>query len=160
MAAMGVNSPAEARAMKISWTAAPSRAGRVDAGGIVARRPRFAIVLERPANRGEGEFRPRDFCPIEKPHLEALGSRLNRLFQQPRAIDQLYLADARNVVYRQQSFDLDTGSRLLPGLSLRAGACRLIEFEISRRQSPVAVTRVNRSPAQKKLIAPSRNRAH
>jgi hypothetical protein len=81
MAAMGVNSPAEPRAIKISWNAAPSRAGRVDAGGIVARRPRFAIVLERPANGGEGEFRPRDFGPIEKPHLEALGSRLNRLFQ-------------------------------------------------------------------------------
>src|SRR6266404_4371123 len=107
-------------ALKTCWNAAPSRAGRVDAGRVVARRPRFAIVLERPANRREGEFRPRDFCPIEKPDLEALGSRLNRLFQQPRSIDQLYLADARNVVYCQQSFDLYTSPSLLPGLDRKS----------------------------------------
>ena len=143
MAAMGVNSPAEPRAIKISWNAAPSRAGRVDAGGIVARRPRFAIVLERPANRGEGELRPRNFCPIEEPDLKALGSRLNPFFQQPCAIDQLYLADARNVVYRQQSFYFYTSSSLLPGLPLRTRTRRLIELEVTCRQSPIAVTRVD-----------------
>src|SRR5207244_4528757 len=96
--------PPSRGAPKVLSNATLSRAGRVDAGRVVARSSRFAIVLERPANRGEGELRPRDFRPIEEPDLKALRSRLNPFFQQPRAIDQLYLADARNGVYRQQYF--------------------------------------------------------
>src|SRR6516164_7559928 len=126
----------------------PSGARRIDAGGEIARRPRLAIMLQRPADRGERELAPWDLLPVEEPDLETFRSGLDRLVEQPGTIDQLHLADPRDVINRQQSFDLDSRPGFLPGLALSAGARRFVELEIAGRQGPVAVARVDRTAAQ------------
>src|SRR5262245_6082402 len=95
-----------------------SEAGRVGAGRHIGRRPRLTIVLQRPAYGGESELVPRDFLPTEEPDLQAFLSCLDGFVEKAGAIDQLYLADARDVVDREQPLDLDPGACLLPRLAL------------------------------------------
>ena len=95
--------------------------------------PRLAIMLQRPADRWESQLGPRDLLPVEEADLKALGPGGDRLVEQPGAIDQLHLADARDVVDRQQPFDLDPRPRLLPGLALGASARRFIRVQESPR---------------------------
>src|SRR5438876_5146224 len=88
------------------------RTRRIDAGGEVAGSPGFAVVLERPADRRKGEPVPGNLLPAKEPDLEALLSGLNSFVEQAGAIDQLHLADARNVVDCEQPLDLDPCPRL------------------------------------------------
>src|SRR5271169_2791768 len=99
-------------------------------------------MLQRPADRREGEIGPRDFVPAEQTDLETLRPCRDGLVQQPRAKDQLHLADPRNVIDREEPLDLDPGVRLLPSLALGSGTRRLVELEIAGRQGPIAVTRL------------------
>src|SRR5271167_3694056 len=112
--------------MRAAWSGSSPRVssitGWIDAGGKITCRPRLSIVLKRPSYRRESEFAPRDLLPLEEPDLKALRSRLDGLVQQAGTIDQLHLADPRNVVNRQQSFDLDPRPRLFPSLALGSGA--------------------------------------
>src|SRR5271169_1453134 len=149
--------------MRAAWSdSSPRRTsitGRIDAGGKIACRPRLSIVLKRPSYRRESELAPRDLPPLEEPDLEALRSGLDGLVQQARAVDQLHLADPRNIVNRQQSFDLDPRPGLLPSLALGSGAGRFIELKIASGQGPIAVARVNRTAAQQNTLTPSGDRA-
>src|SRR6516164_258208 len=85
---------------------------------------------------------------------------MNRLVQQPGAVDQLHLADARNVIDREQTFDLDPRPCLLPGFALSAGTGRLVELEKARRQGPIAVLRFDRTANKQNALFPSGDRAH
>src|SRR6516225_7367367 len=101
--------------MRAAWLGSSprrtSKTGRIDARGKITCRPRLSIVLKRPSYRRESELAPRDFPPFEKPDFEALGSRLDGLVQQAGTIDQLHLADPRNVVIASS-----------PSISIRARA--------------------------------------
>ena len=149
--------------MRAAWLGSSprrtSKTGRVDARGKITCRPRLSIVLKRPSYRRESELAPRDFPPFEKPDFEALRSGLDGLVQQASTIDQLHLADPRNVVNRQQSFDLDPRPRLFPRLALGSGAGRFVELKIASGQGLITVARVDRATAQQNAFTPSRDRA-
>src|SRR5271169_1065009 len=103
------------------------------------------IVLQGPADRWEGEIEPRDFVPVEETDFEALGPRRDGFVEQPRAKDQLHLANSRDVVDRQQPFDLDPRARFFPGLALGARTGGFVELKIARGQGPETVTRLDRT---------------
>ena len=79
--------------------------------------------------------------------------------RQPRAIEDLHLAQPRDVVDREQRVDLDPGARLFPGFALGAVDRRLVELHIAGRQGPEAHARIDRAPAQEDAVLPSRDRA-
>src|SRR5580658_5202022 len=109
----------------------------------VARGGAVAVVVERPAHRGEGEVVPGDLLPGEELDLEALGPGREFRRRQMGAIDELHLADARNVVDGEQAVDSDARLRLFPGLADGPGRRRFIELEVSGRQGPVATPRID-----------------
>src|SRR5690349_22345904 len=125
-----------------------SRSRRVDPSGKVAASACLALVLKRPVHRWEGKLGPRDVLPGEESHFETFLPGPHRLVEKAGAIDQLNLADPRNVIDGEQPFDLDAGSRLLPGFALGAGACRLVELQKTGRPRPIPVTRLDRAPHQ------------
>src|SRR5579862_8244936 len=100
---------------------------RVAARRRVAALLDFMLVVQRPAHRREGDVVPRDLVPAEERHVEALRARFDPAVDEARAIDQLYLAEACDVIDRQQAVDRDLGAGLLPGLALGAGAGRFVE---------------------------------
>src|ERR1051326_8827572 len=71
-------------------------------GCEVAGRLRLALVVQGPMHRRERGLVPRDVVPMEEGDFEALRSRRDRLVEEARPVDQLYLADARDVVDRQE----------------------------------------------------------
>src|SRR5215469_9484004 len=77
-------------------------AGReVSGGGAVA------VVVERPAYRRKGDVVPGDLVPAEESDLKAFGTggELGRC--QVGAVDDLHLADARDIIDGEQSVDGD-----------------------------------------------------
>src|SRR5690349_3931826 len=103
-------------------------------------------MIERPTHRGEGEVVPRDVAPGEELDLEAFGAGGELRAREMRAIDQLHLADARNVIDRQQAVDDDPRIGLFPGFADRAGERRLVKLEKSRGQGPIAAPRIDGAP--------------
>ena len=79
--------------------------------------------------------------------------------EQASAIDQLHLADPRDVVNGEQALDLDPRPRLFPGLALGSGASRLVQFEIARGQGPKAVARLDRAADQQDALTRAGDRA-
>src|SRR6266404_7839716 len=69
------------------------RVGRRAAGRQIAGDERFLFMVQGPADGWKGEIVPRDLIPAEQPDFEALGPGHHRLVEQPRAVDQLHLAD-------------------------------------------------------------------
>src|SRR5215831_8526847 len=95
-----------------------------------------ALMVQGPAHRRKSDLVPRDLIPPEEADFEALRPGRDRLVGEPGAVDQLYLAEPRDVVDRQQPLDKDAGARLFPGLPPRASRGGLVQFEIARRQGP------------------------
>src|ERR1700675_2181252 len=95
---------------------------RGGAGGEVAGAPRVAVVVEGPMHRWESDVVPRDLVPGEERDFEAFGARGHGVVEEARAVDQLDLADPRNVVDREEPLDLNLCLGLLPGLALGPGA--------------------------------------
>jgi hypothetical protein len=58
-------------------------------------------------HRGEGDVVPRDLVPGEERDFEAFGAGRDRIVDEAGAVDQLDLADPRDVVDRQEPLDLD-----------------------------------------------------
>ena len=70
------------------------------------------------------------------------------------AIEELDLADARDVVEREQLMHLEVGPRLLPRFPRRGGLGALVQFHEAGRQGPVADARRDRPAAQQHLVLP------
>src|SRR2546423_12767077 len=66
-----------------------SGTGWIYPSGEIARSAGLAIVLERPADRGEGKLLPRDLFPPVECDLQALLSRLDRIVEKPGTVDEL-----------------------------------------------------------------------
>ena len=67
----------------------------------------FVIVVQCPDDGRKGEIVPRDSIPIEQRHFFAFLAGRAIGGQQPCPVDELHLADARNVVDREQGVDFD-----------------------------------------------------
>src|SRR5690242_14134051 len=93
------------------WPLLPLRCGGVGgrgvAGGEVAGAPRLAVVVEGPAHRREGDLVPRDLVPGEERDFEAFRAGRDRVVDEAGAVDQLDLADPRDIVDRQEALDPD-----------------------------------------------------
>ena len=114
----------------------------------------LAIVLQRPMDRREGVLVFRQLVPAEQADFGALRPRLDRRRFQGRAIEELDLADARNVVEREQLMHFEVGPRLLPRFPRRGGLGALVQFHEAGRQGPVADARRDRPAAQQHLVLP------
>src|SRR5882724_436395 len=134
-------------------------ARRVAARAELAALDRLAIVRESPADRGEGDLRPRDFVPSEQPDLGAFRPGRDVRRGQVRAIDDLHLREPRDRVDREHALDLDLGARLLPGLAKRAVGGGLVQLVIAGRQGPETFSRIDGAPAQQDAVLPAADRA-
>ncbi len=56
--------------------------------------------------------------------------------QQPRAVEQVHLADAHHVEHREQALQLDARAGLFVGFAQRAGFGGLAEFHEAGGQRP------------------------
>ena len=129
-------------------------ARRVGADGEGGFAGDFAIVLQRPMDRREGVLVFRQLVPAEQADFGALRPRLDRRRPEGCAIEQLDLADARDVVERKQLVHFEVGPRLLPRFPRRGGLGALVQFHEAGRQGPVADARRDRPAAQQHLVLP------
>src|SRR3972149_5159937 len=112
------------------------------------------IVRERVAHGGERELVPRHFVLGVQPRLESLGAGVKVEIEQPRAEQDVYLADVRDVVERVERTDFHPCVGLLQSLAQRALTCGFAVFHVAGGPRPQPVTRLDRAAAQQDPVLP------
>ena len=90
----------------------------------------------------------------EERALEALATRRERLAAHACAIRDVQLSDVRQFELAVRREDLDVGASLLGGLTSGPVGHRLVEFEESGGDRPLAVGRLDRAAAEQDLSVP------
>src|SRR5258708_1476679 len=110
--------------------------------------PVLEPALEGRADGTESDLGPRDVGLVEQRDLQRFLARLEFEVEQPRAVEKVYLVDARHRDHAEWRAELDPRAGFLEGLAQRGLAGGLVVLHEPGGQGPVAVARLDRAPAQ------------
>src|SRR5690606_38127134 len=110
-------------------------------------------LCECPIDAREGKLAPGNVFPGEKPDLQAFLTRRENRLGERRAIHDLHLRDARNIVDREKITHRNIRIGLFARFAPRPVLGRLALFHETGRQGPETAPWLNRAAAKKELIA-------
>src|SRR5258708_27412625 len=117
----------------------------------VAPGPVLEPALESRADGPESDLLPRNVSLVEQRDLQRLLARLEFEVEQPRAVEEVHLVHARHRDHAERRAELDVRAGFLERLAQRRLAGSLVVLHEPGGQGPVAVARLDPSPAQPQL---------
>src|SRR6266702_5896803 len=157
----GSSGPSQGTMRQLSlWSAVAQRAedvARVQT--VVARRAVGEEEAQGLRDGGERDVVPGNFVLFEEAHFEALFACFDIEIEQSREVEQMHLMHVRNVQQRVQVLYFDARTGFFQCFARGGLRRRLAHFHEACGQSPVAVARFDRAPAQQHLVIPDGNGA-